>query len=174
MADVIDKNGDGLDLSDDISLLISAALTGEITGYTPPGQMPNSETDVSRSTLVPWLRNRNLTQLADSLDGPSYQAPGPPTTPAAPKASTNTKQLATAISLSRASMIAHHKASWPSIEGDIRDARSNGLAQAKAGVRGWDEAKALEWARAKNKLKQPSTGDALMNVWTKPAVGEAD
>ena len=33
MADVVDCNGDALDISEDIQLLVSAALVGDITAY---------------------------------------------------------------------------------------------------------------------------------------------
>jgi hypothetical protein len=55
--------------------------------------------------------------------------------------------------MTRAALIAAHEHEWPTIRGDIGDAKANGLAAAKAGKRGWHEAIALEWARAKGKLK---------------------
>lgn len=54
----------------------------------------------------------------------------------------------------RAALIEKHSCDWPTIERDIADANRNGLADAaKAGQRGWMESRALNWARAKGKLK---------------------
>ena len=45
---------------------------------------------------------------------------------------------------------------WPTIEADLGDAARNGLSVARIGSRGWDERKALEWARSKGKLHMES------------------
>jgi hypothetical protein len=61
---------------------------------------------------------------------------------------------ATQLPMKRAALIAAYIRVWPTIERDISDAKKNGLAiAAKAGERGWVEADALNWARAKGKLK---------------------
>jgi len=52
----------------------------------------------------------------------------------------------------KGAMVTQHKHQWPTIERDMNDASTNGLAAAKAGARGWYEPYALEWARANNKL----------------------
>lgn len=68
------------------------------------------------------------------------------------------------FSMTKAAMIAQHKRKWPTIERDMSDAKRNGLHIAKAGSRGWWEAKALDWARANNKLldaDRPAAGLAL-------------
>lgn len=57
------------------------------------------------------------------------------------------------FSMPRAALIAAHEHEWPTIRGDISEAHSNGLDAAKAGQRGWWEARALDWARAKGRLK---------------------
>ena len=55
------------------------------------------------------------------------------------------------FNMTKAAMVAQHKHQWPTIERDMNDASTNGLAAAKAGLRGWHEPDALEWARANNK-----------------------
>lgn len=60
------------------------------------------------------------------------------------------------FSMTKSSMIEQHKHEWPTIKRDIADAGRNGLSAAKAGVRGWHEQDALEWARANNKLENTS------------------
>lgn len=58
------------------------------------------------------------------------------------------------VPFKRAALIGKHSCEWPTIERDIADANKNGLADAaKAGQRGWVESRALNWARAKGKLK---------------------
>lgn len=57
------------------------------------------------------------------------------------------------VPMTRAALVAAHGSAWPSIEADLTDASKNGLSDAaKVGKRGWDEDRALEWARAKNKM----------------------
>ena len=68
------------------------------------------------------------------------------------------------FSVTKAALIDQHKHEWPTIQGDIADASKNGLAQAKAGKRGWWELSAMDWARANNKLIRPVEISALDNV----------
>lgn len=56
------------------------------------------------------------------------------------------------FSMTKAAMIEQHKHEWPTIETDIKAAKRNGLDAAMAGVRGWYELPAMEWARANNRL----------------------
>jgi hypothetical protein len=67
------------------------------------------------------------------------------------------KQVSTAdapLPMKKAALIAAHKNEWPTIERDISDAATNGLAAAaKAGERDWFEENARKWARVKGKLK---------------------
>jgi hypothetical protein len=67
------------------------------------------------------------------------------------------------FSMTRIALIRAHLHEWPTIERDIKDASTNGLAAAKTGSRHWDEAAALQWARAKGKLNGGTAkpGDAL-------------
>ncbi len=60
------------------------------------------------------------------------------------------------FSMTKAAMVEQHKHQWPTIERDMTDASKNRLASAKAGKRGWNEADALAWARANNKLVNTS------------------
>lgn len=70
------------------------------------------------------------------------------------------------VPFKKAALIAAHAHEWPTIEGDISDANTNGLAAAaKAGKRGWVEAEALNWARAKGKLiSAAKPADSLAQV----------
>lgn len=63
----------------------------------------------------------------------------------------------------KAALVAAHVHEWPTIESDISDAATNGLAAAaKAGKRGWWEEAALIWARANGKLiSAAKTADSL-------------
>ena len=75
MADVTDGSGDALDLSEDIDLLISASLTGDITAYPAPGQLPDKQTELSKASLDKWLRTNGYTSLADALSSPPLISP---------------------------------------------------------------------------------------------------
>lgn len=72
------------------------------------------------------------------------------------------------LSMTRAALIAQHKHVWQSIETDIKGASENGLSRAaKAGARDWNEEAAMQWARSKNKLIQPTSAASLNNVMSK-------
>lgn len=77
MSDVTDKNGDALDLSEEMQLLISASLVGEITAYPTPGHLPDNETEVATASLDNCLRSRGYADLADAL---AAEHPKPQTT----------------------------------------------------------------------------------------------
>lgn len=68
-----------------------------------------------------------------------------------------------ALPMTRSGLIKAHKNNWATIEGDLKDASVNGLSDAaKVGQRGWSEEAALNWARAKGKLRtSPSTSTDL-------------
>jgi hypothetical protein len=73
-------------------------------------------------------------------------------TPAAAPVSDSASN-APVVPFKKSALVAAHVHEWPTIERDISDATANGLATAaKAGTRGWREADALTWARAKGKL----------------------
>ena len=67
------------------------------------------------------------------------------------------------VPFKKAALVAAHVHEWPTIESDISDAATNGLAAtAKAGARGWWEDAALIWARANGKLiSAAKTADSL-------------
>ena len=66
--------------------------------------------------------------------------------------------------MTKAAMIEQHKHEWPTIERDMSDANRNGLNAAKAGVRGWNEAKAKDWAHANNRLNRAHKPAQTLNV----------
>ena len=66
------------------------------------------------------------------------------------------------FNMTKASMVENHEHQWPTINRDIADASTNGLSSAKGGLRGWNEALALEWARANNKLVNASKPASLL------------
>lgn len=61
------------------------------------------------------------------------------------------------FSMTRSALTSKHRRDWVTIERDLKDAASNGLSVAKAGNRDWKEDVALDWARAKGKLKSTET-----------------
>ena len=78
-------------------------------------------------------------------DGPALESTAPVVAESASKA--------VVVPFKKAALIAAHVHEWPTIERDIADANTNGLAAAaKAGARGWLEDAALMWARANGKL----------------------
>ena len=86
-----------------------------------------------------------LTKMVRCLLEPKAAAPAPVVAESASKAFV--------VPFKKAALIAAHVHEWPTIERDIADANTNGLAAAaKAGARGWKEDAALVWARANGKL----------------------
>lgn len=68
----------------------------------------------------------------------------------------------TEFSMARSALVSTHLHNWPTIDRDLKDAATNGLAAAKAGARDWNEAAALAWAQARGKLKSATKpADAL-------------
>jgi hypothetical protein len=66
--------------------------------------------------------------------------------------------------MKKAALVMAHKDEWPSIESDLAEASSNGLAAAKAGARDWHESLALDWARARGKLRKTGAGSGLQQA----------
>ncbi len=86
-----------------------------------------------------------------SLAGLSARTQSQSTTPAPVVAERASN--APVVPFKKAALVAAHVHEWPTIESDISDAATNGLAAtAKAGARGWREDAALIWARANGKL----------------------
>lgn len=115
-----------------------------------------------------------LSDLAAWPDRPPMAADSPlrfwvPDAPAQPQAATPAPVVADSASnapvvpFKKAALVAAHVHEWPTIESDISDAATNGLAAtAKAGARGWWEDAALIWARANGKLiSAAKTADSL-------------
>lgn len=75
---------------------------------------------------------------------------------------------ASGLAMTRVGLIGAHSRQWPTIERDLKDAGKNELASvAKVGQRGWDEERALEWARSRGKLQEnhlTRQGSALPSV----------
>ena len=105
-----------------------------------------------------WAQSQPLPPAVEPLPGAEPPAIGPAradtrdtATPAPVVA--DSASNAHVVPFKKAALIAAHVHEWPTIERDISDAKANGLATAaKSGARGWREADALTWARAKGKL----------------------
>jgi hypothetical protein len=80
--------------------------------------------------------------------------PAPEPAPAAPPEAVLMPAQATVMK--KAGLVKACMRQWPTIEADLGDAARNGLSVARIGSRGWDERKALEWARSKGKLHMES------------------
>ena len=108
--------------------------------------------------------------VAGASDGaePALAAPVEPAS-ASSAAGSSPPANSPRFSMTKAAMISQHRHHWPSIEGDMGDAKRNGLHVTKAGARGWFEDVALAWARANNKLTDAAKPAApltlAMNNW---------
>ena len=124
------------------------------------GQQPVWKTQTAAA-----LRNlacRYNSDLLDEMPEPAAQQPKPAAVealPVQPKAAApapvvaESGSKAVVVPFKKAALIAAHVHEWPTIERDIADANTNGLAAAaKASARGWFEDAALMWARANGKL----------------------
>jgi hypothetical protein len=79
------------------------------------------------------------------------------------------------FSMTRAALVKAHEYHWATVQSDLKNASANGLSKAKAGARDWNEATALDWARANGKLAEdapPAASDplkqAMLNMATLP------
>ena len=117
------------------------------------------EPHVTAQDFAAWLASEGVTpsplvaewfmhqDVASSAPAPAQHAATP--APVVGDSASNAR----VVPFKKAALIAAHVHEWPTIERDISDANANGLATAaKAGARGWREADALTWARAKGKL----------------------
>lgn len=68
------------------------------------------------------------------------------------------------FSMTKRAMVEKHKHHWPSIEADMKHAAENDLSTAKAGPREWNEAVALEWARANAKFVAEATSSSNLSA----------
>jgi hypothetical protein len=122
-----------------------------------------------------WAQREAPAREIPALEGvqPLAAEPQAETIKAAPVV-TESASNAPVVPFKKAALIAAHVHEWPSIERDIADANTNGLAAAaKAGARGWKEDAALVWARANGKLisaAKPanSLAQAMHNLGTLP------
>lgn len=64
---VINDQGDGVDLSHENRMLMSAITVGDLVAYSSNIDPPSSETEVNVKTLIPWLYIRGFQELADGL-----------------------------------------------------------------------------------------------------------
>ncbi|MEI8156806.1 MAG: hypothetical protein WCH60_08055 [Burkholderiales bacterium] len=75
---VVNDEGDGLDLSDESRMLISAIEVGELLAHPPNLSPPSDHTNVVVASLIHWLHRRGYVTLADALklaqDGASASA----------------------------------------------------------------------------------------------------
>ena len=129
-----------------------AALAGSLTLTNPEFGGPL----VGRDSMEfhDWVTPANLDAWLERAGFP-FRWPLNPEPQAATPAPVvgDSASNARVVPFKKAALIAAHVHEWPTIERDISDANANGLATAaKAGARGWREADALTWARAKGKL----------------------
>ena len=169
---VINDYGDGIDLSSEIAMLMSAVNVGELAVFPSGNALPDDRAKVLVTTLIPWLQIRGYEVLADGLTLPRIGAAkasimtgssdavegGGAITAGLPNSSK------TAFPLTKSAMIAEHEHEWPDIEADIKGASENGLSACKAGARKWDEACALDWARANKKISTLSSAVPMSNA----------
>ena len=67
MPDITDRHGDGLDLSDEIRMLASAAMTSELVTIPNDKNAQDSEKLIAVSSLIPWLRGHGYREQAEGL-----------------------------------------------------------------------------------------------------------
>ena len=67
MPDITDRHGDGLDLSDEIRMLASAAMTSELVTIPNDKNAQDREKLIAVSSLIPWLRGHGYCKQAEGL-----------------------------------------------------------------------------------------------------------
>lgn len=111
-----------------------------------------------------WAQHEAPARQIPVLEGLQPLAAEPQVeTPSAAPVVVASASNAPVVPFKKAALVAAHVHEWPTIESDISDAATNGLAAtAKAGARGWWEDAALIWARANGKLiSAAKTADSL-------------
>lgn len=168
---------------------------GEVCFYTR-WQLPDSEPDLECTIDDCLVLGYHVHALADAfkqapaVEAPAVAAPPPPVlAPATPPAPVRAIEGAKAVaperpvqsasgpvfSMTRAALVKSHEHHWPTIQSDLKNASTNGLSKAKAASRDWNEALALEWARANNKLVEEAPeladplGQAMRNLASLPS-----
>jgi hypothetical protein len=130
-------------------------MDGPIFPQGTPHPGNNKEKDVSLSEVVAFFVSCEWAAIPEKLQATSQTSRPVKAAPVAtaPTTEQTNRTVEPKFSMKQAGLIAAHKHEWSTIERDLKDASENGLSAAKAGPREWDEATALQWARAKGKLK---------------------
>jgi hypothetical protein len=185
--DPIGINGIPLDTTWEERMLISAAKTQDVLTVPLNVTAPDVYTEISRISLLPWLRIQGYQDLANQLDtNTSLQVVQPPVAPplvgaplpvpitttqnplqptlTALSSNNGMANLGPTFTMKKAAMVDQHKHEWPSIERDMKDAARNGLSKALAGSREWNESIAMDWARANNKLVKATEGTSALDT----------
>lgn len=146
--DVVGRDGDALDLSEEQDQLIAAVHAQSIECGQFVHPPITSQSMVKMASVIEWLRTHNHTQLANDLDR-SHHSPQP-------------SQI-----FKKKTLVDRNVDVWPTIAEDIKRAKENGLDAAQTDKHGmWSETTALDWARQNGRLtdKSASTG-ALNSTW---------
>ena len=64
---VTNDQGDGVDLSYEKRMLISAVLVADLAAFPASGLPPDDDTHVAVGSLIPWLKTRGYRDLAEGL-----------------------------------------------------------------------------------------------------------
>lgn len=168
---VVNEAGDGLDITEEVTMLTSAVQTGDIAAIPLTPATVDAKTQILRNSTVPWLRAHGYRETADGweitpveLENAGASATGLPTTVASPPTPPDTSlgSLHVGTPVKRKVLVANNIQRWPSIERDLLDASKNGLAKAaKAGGRDWYVDEALKWAASRGKTKASKVVDPL-------------
>lgn len=66
--DVADENGDAIDVSDSVRMLIAAVMTGAVVAFPADLQVAGHQTPLSVESLLRWLRSNGGNELATGLE----------------------------------------------------------------------------------------------------------
>lgn len=142
---VINEDGDGLDLSQMMKALIDGLATGELKALIASEQVtPSSQTSLTKSSVLDWLRAREYFELADLIDD------SPP------------------IPMKKEALEGKYRSQWPQIDVDLKHQATNGLAAARISHGVYDETEVVRWGREHGRLPpgvKPSASKSLQTVW---------
>lgn len=140
--------------------------------FGAPADVWAMEWELAPGEVAPVVRFENcrvsaagVIQLASKYTAPAQNTATPAPVVLAEAGTVRETRLAVdapKFSMSKAALIDAHKHEWLTIERDIADASTNGLAAAKAGARAWWEGQAMEWAKAKGKLEGAAKPAAVL------------
>lgn len=68
LTDATDPYGDPMDFSDEVRVLVSSALIGDLDVFPVGTTEMDRHTEIGRKSLVTWLRKNDYAALADQLD----------------------------------------------------------------------------------------------------------